>query len=498
MWLMSFVQMVTISAAAAEVSVDRTPSADGLPRLAATRRTTFSIPFRVDRSLNAVGAPREVLLYVSTDQGATWRHCDSARADQSDFVYRAEGEGEYWFQVRMLDASGRLKPDNPSARPLRVAVDTTSPELSLSAFQDPAGSITARWRIEERNPASGSMRLQYRVGSAEAMQDVAIDRNRVQAGDGQQWGEVTWWPRAETGRVEIRVEVADLAGNRAVGHAEVNLGRRRIASNETPWSGGSSQAVFSEGVTSSVRAAEPVAGRVHPAFGNRYPARDSAIAEVGAGLVGPPDPEHLKMVNSRLFEIDYELDVTVSPGLGRVELWGTRDGGRSWSRFGYDNDSKSPMWVSVDREGIHGFRVVLAGDRASATRIGRPDIWIGVDVTEPKVEISSVRPALEDPQGRMVIRWAAEDWMLTEESVSLFYAGAKAGPWTPIVTKIANSAEYVWQVTEGTPQRVYIRLEVRDRAGNVGFDETRNLISLESARPNARISTVRPLVGPRR
>ncbi len=71
----------------------------------------------------------------------------------------------------------------------------------------------------------------------------------------------------------------------------------------------------------------------------------------------PPgiEPKH---VSSRTFDLDYHFDDLGRWGISRVELWGTRDGGKSWRRYAEDADLRSPLRVTVDGEGVYGFRIV--------------------------------------------------------------------------------------------------------------------------------------------
>ncbi len=47
----------------------------------------------------------------------------------------------------------------------------------------------------------------------------------------------------------------------------------------------------------------------------------------------------------------------------------------------------------------------------------------------------------------------------------------------------------------GVPQQIYVRLEVRDEAGNVGSDETQTPVLIDRQRPQGRICGVRPTTG---
>jgi hypothetical protein len=103
------------------------------------------------------------------------------------------------------------------------------------------------------------------------------------------------------------------------------------------------------------------------------------------------------MVNSRVFELEYKIDSVGPSGVRRVELWGTLDGGRTWTSFGVPKKIKSPLVVGVQHEGLYGFRVAVengAGVWSGRPRPGDPpDVWVGVDLTRPSGHIHDVRPS---------------------------------------------------------------------------------------------------------
>ena len=53
------------------------------------------------------------------------------------------------------------------------------------------------------------------------------------------------------------------------------------------------------------------------------------------------------------------------------------------------------------------------------------------------------------------------------------------GPWIPIASELPNSGQYAWQLKANLPQRAYLRLEVRDAAGNLGTYETPDPAALD-------------------
>ena len=241
---------------------------------------------------------------------------------------------------------------------------------------------------------------------------------------------------------------------------------------------------------------DSVAVNANPALASQYPA-PPAVPDRRSQSPLPPAARP-QMVNSRLFELEYQVDATSRARMGRVELWGTRDGGRTWTSFGFDRDCRSPMLVTVDEEGIYGFRVGTSslhgmGDEKPLPG-DLPDVCIGVDLTEPAVRLLSVQPGALHEARQLIIQWEADDAMLAAQPVTLLYSQTPGGPWTEIVSGLENTGRYCWSPGYRVPQRIFIRLEVRDEAGNVGADEMTDATALSAVQSVGRIRNVRPVV----
>ncbi len=512
-----------------------------LPQAIPTRQTAFSIPFHIQHVQELSAEPVEVQLYVSTDRGASWRLSSRVDPRQGRFPFHAGGDGEYWFLMRTLDRSGQVRPQGEARPGLRVIVDTTPPKLHLEARAVDNRRLMARWQIEDSYPNLESLKIQYRTSPTQPWQSVAIDRMGQTSGP-IHGGEVSWLSQEAADHIEIRAEMADTAGNPAVSHAQVDLTARMVAaakaetppvnavatSNPAPahvtppassdwqtaqapvsaaapatqWTAATPRGVLPNGSSATSMPANtdqasnsgPVNIQIHPALRKQYTGSAEPTPADRAAPTIPPGVRP-RMVNSRVFELDYNVDTVGPSGIARVELWGTRDGGRTWSSFGQDNDRSTPMMATANEDGLYGFRVCVqngVGLGGGPPQSGQaPDVWIGVDRAKPEIHIVSATQGAGEQSGRLLIRWEARDWVLIARPVSLYYSATMGGPWTPIVAGLEATGQYNWLVEGRVPERIFLRAEARDEAGNLGIHELPQPVVLDKLRPSGRIQEVR-------
>ena len=210
-----------------------------------------------------------------------------------------------------------------------------------------------------------------------------------------------------------------------------------------------------------------------------------------------PTGEQPRMVNGRTFEWDYELESVGAAGIAKIELWMTRDGGNSWASVGVDPDNRSPVRTMVDGEGLFGYRMTVqsaGGAQPRAPQSGeQPEMWIGVDLTKPYARLVNAELGQGSAQGEIAITWEAKDALLARQPVSLAYSERRDGPWTTIAAGLENTGRYAWRYDSQTPERLYLRLEVRDEAGNIGVSESIEPLSLERTNPAVKLRNVRPV-----
>lgn len=203
------------------------------------------------------------------------------------------------------------------------------------------------------------------------------------------------------------------------------------------------------------------------------------------------------MTNAKKFELDYDVSSVGPQGVARVELWITRDGGQTWQAWATDPDRQSPMEVSLDQEGVYGFRVVVTGRNGLSGPIPTAgemaDVWIGIDTTTPAARLTAAKYGAGKQAGQLDIRWEADDVLLAARPVTLLFSETAHGPWTIVATGLPNTGNYNWAVDPRTPKSIYLRLEVRDEAGNLGVDQLREPIALEGLQPKARVKGIKPV-----
>ena len=111
------------------------------------------------------------------------------------------------------------------------------------------------------------------------------------------------------------------------------------------------------------------------------------------------------------------------------------------------------------------------------------DMWIEVDQTSPEGELLSAPYGDDVTQGSLVIRWQASDRNLGRRPISLYVSESPSGPWDVLSAGLPNTGQYDWQIVPSLPKRVFLRLEVKDRAGNIHFNQLPGAVDLSALSP---------------
>jgi hypothetical protein len=457
------------------------------------KNRAFRIPFNID----AEDRPRirQVQLWVSEDRGYTWEMNSERSPNQATFTFRAPRDGEYWFAVRTLGTNGKLYPANDKeVEPnMRVVVDTTPPSLVLAPMGRRGSRASVRWEIRDENLDMKSLVIEYQPrGAPEWRQVPNLRYALIGAAD---------WDAGTADPLRVRASVDDKAGNRATADLDLDDG---LAANPSPGTveprdfatpppvAPISSASMKDGQAPDLDPFAPADGRSNapPPASEETLHGNSGTARGGGQtlLVGTPR-----------FPLQYAVDDAGQTGPSLVELWVTRDGGRTWSRHQEDTDRVSPYQVDLGGEGTFGLWLVVQG----ANGLGdpppapgdRPQMWVEVDSSPPVVQLDQPKLGVGTQAGRVVLTWRATDAHLDAKPIVISYRPDRPDAvWQQITGRMENTGRFVWNVPASVPPRFHIRVDAFDTLGNRGSAETTDTgpIIIDRARPRGRIIGLDP------
>jgi hypothetical protein len=383
---------------------------------------TFNIPFSIDNDPRIV----DVLLHVSSDQGRTYRYVTAGRPADRRFFFQAPGDGTFFFVVQTRDQSGVLTPSDfrGVAPSLRVCVDTQKPVIKLNAVPPQDGySAAIQWTIEDEN--FDDLRADYRSVNGGDWYPLLLQRTASGRHD---------WTPAVPGPIEVRMQAIDKAKNQA----------------------------------------DPKSATVTP------DPRRASMTPTGGG-----DPGDIKHVNTRKFQLNYELDdSTVGPSrVKSVDIWKIRQGG-PWQKIREPGPASGPVLVEVDTPGRWGFRLIPRSGVGLAEPDPRPgdppDIWVEVDERPPQVRVTNVVVGQGADAGNVTIYWSASDTFLTARPITIYYAVDPQKEWKPITEDPLpnNPCSYTFKPPPDLYQ-FHIKVQAVDEAGNKGEDKWRDAVMVD-------------------
>ena len=191
----------------------------------------------------------------------------------------------------------------------------------------------------------------------------------------------------------------------------------------------------------------------------------------------------LQIVNDPEIVLEFEVSKVGPSGLRSLEVWVTRDGGANWRKFAEDDRDKIKdvtggtclRTLRLPEDGTYGITLVVssnAGLGKPPPRSGdRPDLLVELDTQAPEGKLYAPVP---DPQKRntLILSWTAQDRNLGATPITLEWAEQLNGTWRPIATDLPNTGRYAWTLPVALPSYVYLRMTMRDTAGNVGVAVT--------------------------
>jgi hypothetical protein len=504
-------------------------SAPPTPTAVHTNRSKFRIPFQYDAQEMARLAAVEIQLFVTTDRGKNWQLSQAVPPATGRFTYQAPQQGEYWFAVRTIDAQGQHHPAGPHQAGLQVVVDEIAPTLQVRLQESVPGRVDLSWQAADDYLHVDSLRLEYIDANSSQWQAVGV----APAASGQ-----TSWSVPQGGQVFVRGTVADRAGNTtsADASATIRVGRGNqpqpakpdfsqpvavapqtsmptleLAAEpvDEPIPQHAPTLVPADRVPTAVlpeirglasRGAEPpgVAQRPRDHFISIDPSRSPPLTqdlfEALPGSRSAAAGGRVRRVNSTSFNVGYEFDGVGPSGVSQVDLFITENGGRKWYYYGADEDRRSPFEVTVPADGEYGFALRVrsgVGLAADPPQPGDgPEMVVLIDRTPPQVKLFPIRQGQGPAQQQVAIEWQVQDEQLAARPVALSWSGQPNGPWEPITGWQENTGRFTWTIGRHLPQKVYVRLEARDAAGNVARTDVDQPLVVDLSHPTARILDV--------
>lgn len=489
-------------------------------------------------------AIQKVLLYVSRDQGQTWGLEATALPEQDSFTFAAKEDGVYWCKIQTVFANGQKVPPDVTRSPpdQRLFLDGTPPIVRVTAKRT-GDEVEAEWNVEEKFPDESNVLIRYKAtDSADAA-----------------WVAVPYTPSAPKsvrfkpttpGPIVLEVIAKDLVGNASAGRAEVGTvviaatghaagtggsgppvrpvsneqivvpGMMAPAPTPTPPTVAPAPQPIAVPPLSTPPAAAPIPA---PAPVSSYvppPYEPVPVAVTSSDSIAPAAPA-VKPINITRFDLSYSI--TAGPaGVSGIDLWVTRDDGKTWRKWSRHDGKDSVIKVVLDTrdnpqvEGSYGFRLVPeSGSRvadAAPTPGTVPEFRVVVDVTAPTVRV--YEPAAHpDRPDVVVLRWKATDASFGREPMAIEWAESQAGPWRAVNVgdavavvggiaaappRMANAGEFGWRLPGdlSTP-KVFLKFTAWDEAGNKTEAVTKDPILVDLTRPRASIrgivaSTAKP------
>jgi hypothetical protein len=491
-----------------------------------TGRHALKIPFDFEEAQVRAVKATEVQLLVSFDRGRTWKTAAKAKPQDRVFRYNAADNGEYWFSVRLVNVlKENVQPGAPQVG-LKVFVDDTAPTLDLKIRELSAGRVELTWRADDDALDTETLEIMYREGEDADWQ--AVDHENQ-----------------PTGRLDLNIEsagtvyaaarVSDLAKNSVTADSQATVSKattNKRESREPDFSKPVAVAPFPSAAEKerrpstlalptsqftpkptlpvTVQSTEtPPPSLVPESFPPTLPhvlpapaaqprplnVSHSQPAPVAVRAATPnrvsPYPQGAKLVNSMSFNIGYSLDQIGPSGVGSVKLYITEDNGRMWYEYGTDPDRTSPFQVRVEKSGQFGFAIRATsgiGLSENPPQPGQvPEIVVIVDKVVPQPKFGLAQQGQGLAHNQIQFSWVLTDSDLAEAPVMLLRSESPSGPWEPISGWIENTGRYQWTVNQSIDRPVYVRLEARDLAGNIGRADLEQPLQIDLVKPTARI-----------
>jgi len=485
---------------------------------------------------------QEARLFVSRDQGQTWEMVQTILPTQDEFTFSAKADGLYYISMQLVFLKGPAEPVDVSRVPpaQKLVIDSTNPIVKVTSAARSGDEIAAEWTIDDKFPNDASTKLFYRALAG-------TEADWQAAPDGSVSKRSAKFKSLVSGPVVVQIVTQDLAGNVGRANKEVNDGGTGVNLSTPPVTPNPIVPVAKAGeplpppslpgivelTTPSIivpMQTEPVYNPAPMPIQPIQPDAPKPIA-MGSGTTpiavptttftpAPATPEATTaaLTKSPKFDLNYQLEGGPS-GISKVDLYVSRDDGRTWIRWSTHAGTENPLRVVLDTkfnqeiEGEYGLKLVPvsgAGLSDAAPGAGTaPELRVQVDTTAPMIKV--FQPTA-DPANRqaLVLHWEATDKNFGKEPLGIEYSEHPNGPWKSVaagndavvpvaggginaVIRMANTGNYSWVPPATLAQpKVYLRFTAWDLAGNKSEVTTPSPILVDLTKPKVKNLTISP------
>ncbi len=463
-------------------------------------KSTIQLPIQINEQSRSLIS--EIQLYVKESPSAAWTLRDKVGPTAKAFNFQVPRDGEYWFAMVTMDKQGRGYPSDLRNEPpgLVVVIDTQLPEIELTNLGvTPEGQLI-QCEARDANLDNARTKFYYQGGDRVFRE---VDAVPGRAG-------IFCIPTQAVFTGVVRARAEDLAGNQAQREVQISqLATTKTApltapkgpdlppplDTKKPASLEPGRLPIGVGSAPDLKPLDPPANtQKAPGGATRPEYKDGPrllehVVESPAPTV-PQETLKRQFVNSTKLFLDYQIENAGQNGVAKVEVWITRDRAKSWQKISEQSQQKSPIEVAFPGEGIFGVTLVASNGRgvpgAPPAAGDAPDMWVEVDTTKPAAQLTKVHAVTADGKSVVHIHWAASDKNLEDAAVELSYSATPQGPWQPIAKGLKAEGQHQWAPPTDVGAKAYIRLSVRDAAGNTSVVTAQDPVLLEEpARPRA-------------
>lgn len=189
-----------------------------LPPAFATGKREIEIPVTVSQGTTPETQAIRVDVLISWDHGRNWFKYTEVAPDAGKFRFVAKKDMEFWFLTQTITAKDKTPKDEVKWPQLRLIVDTQKPELKMTALINPSGQPELNWTVTDATLSAPSLKIEYQdaSGEDENWNSVELSAKENVVSPSGVVGKKTLSLPLGTKAINVRAEVADVAGNRSV------------------------------------------------------------------------------------------------------------------------------------------------------------------------------------------------------------------------------------------------------------------------------------------